>query len=325
MKTVAAVLFAACLVHSCFASVAPVECLGSPSAKCSAVSILRILVTQGKCSGVARADCKTWSQSETVYQEAFSEWWSQGDKICDGNTVTAAAKAVASAIAKVWTSAAVEVECSEGQGFACGWSFANGETTAASIAEAVAQAAADASLALEDTGDDGAAAADAFCFADIRAIRGALASAAATAATDACAFSGEDPVSTYTASYASAIETVVADAFAKASAKTCFTEDGKGGSDVAASSLCSGTAEVDSKVELDGSGDFCFGTRDVPLCTGIVEEACCGNKTSRSRVCRVSRSTCQKCNGPWIRFRRGEAVLYEDSKGNTCLCDTVEA
>jgi len=277
-------------------------------------------VTEGKCSGTSRADCKTWAQSETVFQEAYSDWWSEGDKICDGNTVATAAKAVATAVAKVWTSAAVDVECSEGRGFACGWSFSNGETFGASVAEAVAQAAADASLALESAGDDGAAAADAFCFADVRAIGGALARAASSASADACAFSG-DAVSKYSDSFASAIETVIADAFASATASTCATEDGKGGSDVTASSLCKGEGSVDRLTEVDGTGNFCFGTKAVPLCSGTGAKLCCTENPRRS--CRISRKECKTCNSPWMRTKKGGAVLFEDKKGNTCLCDTI--
>lgn len=317
MRTFAALLIAACLVHSSFAFEAE-TCLGAPSTKCSAVSTLQIEVTQGKCSGTSRANCKTWAQSESVFQEAYSEWWSEGDKICDSNTVTAAANAVATAIAQVWTSAAVDVDCSEGVGFACGWSFANGETFGTAVAEAVAQAAADASLALEESGDeDGAAAADAFCFADVRAIAGGMAQAASDAAADACAGSGIT-ASDYSDSFASAIEKVVADAFASATAGVCATEDG---ADVTAESRCDGTGEVTGETIVGGAGEFCTGTKKVPLCSGIVEEKCCTDKPRRS--CRISRKDCKKCKSPFMRTKKGEATIFTSGDGTPCLCDVI--
>lgn len=314
MKTVATVLALACLAHCAVGTVSPRQCVGAPAMGCSAVSILQIVVTRGSCRGTSSADCKAWSQSQSAFKDAFAEWWSAGDKICDGNTVQATAKAVATAIAKVWTSAAVNVECDDdAQGFACGWAFANGRSLGRAVAEAIATAAADASLALSEDGSEGADTADAFCFAEIRAMGAAFAEAASTAQVDACTSTGQDPVSVYEESFVTAIQTVVAESLARASARAC-----KSGGDFVAESKCEGVGEQKSDGSFSGAGDFCFGLADVPACEGPGAEICCART---NRVCPIRRSICAGCKAPWRRVRSPDSrVFWENMDGEQCFC-----
>lgn len=321
MKTVAAVLAFACLAQCAFGVVdKPVRtCSGAPTTQCSAVSTLQIEVTRGRCTGTSSASCKTWEQSQRTFQDAFEEWWSEGDKVCDGNTVQATAQAIATAIAKVWTSAAVAVDCDEKfQGFSCGWSFANGEAFGSALAEAAAVAAADASSTLEAAGDPGAQVADAFCYSDIRAIGAGFATAAANAHTDACQRTGDGPVEKYESSFVSSIQTVVANALARASARVCQTPDG---ADVSAESKCFGDGSVKEDGTFEGDGDFCFGLEAVPACEGKGEAACCTEKraNSRSRLCMIN--GCRKCKGPWKKVSDVEFGLqWQNTAGKKCFC-----
>ncbi|GMH41871.1 hypothetical protein BSKO_09781 [Bryopsis sp. KO-2023] len=325
MKTFAAVLAFACLAQCALASVEPKKCPGGPpSTSCSAVSTLQIEVTRGKCRGTSSANCKTWSQSQEVFQEAFEEWWSEGETkdVCDGNKVDVAAQAVATAIAKVWTSAAVDVECDDkSQGFSCGWSFANGETFGVAVAEAVATAAADASLALEDSEQEGSEVADAFCFADVRAISGVFTQAASDAAADACTGTGQEPASVYESSFVSSIKTVVADAFASASARVCRSEDG---ADVTAESLCQGVGEVSSAEKFEGDGNFCFGFSDIPACEGLGGSTCCSLKPN-ARSCRFNKDpkctgSCRKNTWRTVKAEDGRKVWRDQRSNVQCFC-----
>lgn len=150
------------------------------------------------------------SSSQSVFKEAFEDWFAEGEDACSGEAIEAAATSVAVAIAEVWTSAAAKVTC-DGYGFACGWSIADGSAFALGFAEALASAAAEAV-----SGD----AATGFCYADIRAVSVVLAEAASEAQESACV-ENEGTEEAFQASYVQAVKVAVADAFASATASAC--------------------------------------------------------------------------------------------------------
>lgn len=131
--------------------------------------------------------------------------------MCDEGKAEATSTAIAKAIAKVWSNAAVKVNC-DGTGFACGWSVANGETWALGFAEALAQAAADAGGEME--GD-----AEGFCYADLRSVTTVIARAAGNAQAEVCTTGGEQE--DFENSYVAAVQVGVATALAKATAQSC--------------------------------------------------------------------------------------------------------
>lgn len=314
MKIALATIALALLLTQCFAASgprvgrrvprqSPATCTGAADTSCNAYSFLEILVTAGSCKGTASADCSAVSESTSAFEEAFNEWW--GDEgLCDSGKAEAAATAVATAVAKVWSNAAVKVNC-EGLGFACGWSIANGNTFAVAFAEAVAQAAAEAGVGVE---------ADSFCFADIRALSTVFATAAAQAQADACTTGGT--VEDFEDSYVKAVQVGIATAFAEATASAC-SESGE----VSASSKCTGEATSSTEENIIIAGDVCGGLSQIPACTGEIKEKCCADSYRRN-LC-----TCKDCNGPWFRrTREGDAKkTFANRQGNLCFCtDTAD-
>lgn len=148
------------------------------------------------------------SESQDGFKKSFEEWFS--DEMCDSGVVESTATAVATAVAKVWSDAAIKVECEGTGGFACGWSISNGQTFALGFAEALAQAAADAGALTAVEG---------FCFADIRALTPVFAEAAGQAQVQAC-FNGTT-VEDFDKSYVEVVREGVATALARASASKC--------------------------------------------------------------------------------------------------------
>ncbi|GMH36247.1 hypothetical protein BSKO_04115 [Bryopsis sp. KO-2023] len=283
-------------------------CSNSPDTSCNAFALLEILVSGvGKCTGSSSADCTAVSISQNAFQESYDEWFSD-DGLCDNGKAEASAIAIASAIAKVWSNAAVKVTC-EGQGFACGWSIANGQAWATAFAEAISQAAAEAG---------GGSNAEAFCFADIRAISVVLADAASSAQADACTNGGT--VESFEASYAAAIQVGIATAFARATASAC-NENGE----ALSSSECVGEASSTTKSEVFTVGDACAGLTDLKACSSPGKEMCCDRGFKR-RLCGCNRSKGAKCaNGPWIRksdfnSQKNTKRTFSDQTGEVCFC-----
>lgn len=279
-------------------------CPGAVDTSCSAYSTLEIEALSGTCKGRSSASCEAVTEANNAFVEAFEEWYSAEEGVCDSGAVVATAKAVASAIAEVWVEAAAKVTC-DGQGFACGWAAANGEAWAQAFAESVAQAAAEAS-----SGD-----AEGFCFADIRAISTIVADAAASAQADTCTEGGtaED----YQDSFATAIQTGIAEAFAKASATAC-NADGE----LIADSLCLGNAESTTEGEVYAHGDACAGIAQIRQCKGPGADMCCASDFTRT-LCSCNRKGC--ANGPWIKkseldTEKNTFRSFADRKGNTCFC-----
>lgn len=269
------------------------------SVTCSVFSSLKITATAGKCTGLASADCTAVGESQSTFVEAYEDWWigDDGDlddvKLCEKETVETAAKAIATAVAKVWASAFVLVEC-EGQGFACGWAASNGEAFAMAFAEAIAFAAADASL--PDV--------DAFCVADIRAISGALAQAAESARADTCTAGGTS--TDFEDNYASAVVDAIAEAFASATASACKLDD-----EARAKSECFGVADSGVVEVVEGAAD----TEQLRACEGGAA-TCCGNP---KRFC-----GCDNCNGPLRRQSEADGMgtqeSWKDTTGTICFC-----
>lgn len=283
---------------------ATITCPGAVDTTCSAFASLEILVTAGSCSGTASADCKAVTESSSEFKEAFDEWWSN-EGTCDSGKAEAAATAVAKAIAKVWSNAAVKVTC-DGMGFACGWSIADGQAWAIAFAEAVAQASAEAG-----TGSS----AEGFCFADIRALSSVIAEAAAKAQADACTTGAT--VEDFQSSYASAIQIGIARAFAQATAEAC-SADGE----LIASSQCSGEGESTTEGDSFAYGDACAGIAQIKACTGPGMEMCCDRGFKR-RLCNCNRNGC--ANGPWLKKsefddQSNTMRSFEDRKRNVCFC-----
>lgn len=269
-------------------------------ATCSAFSSLRILATAGSCTGVAGASCLAVSESQSSFIEAYEEWWVGADnttvdesKLCAEGDVEVFAQAIATAIAKVWADAFVKVNC-DGQGFACGWSAANGEAFATAFAEALAFAAADASLPNVD----------AFCVADIRAISVALAEAAESARAQTCTDGGES--TDFESNYAAAIVDAIATAYARATATACKFDDS-----VKADSECFGTADSGA-LEVLTAGDATV--TQLAACEGVVKDTCCGLDR---RFC-----GCDGCNGPLRKVSRPDETreLWEDATKTVCFC-----
>lgn len=151
---------------------------------------------------------QTVAESQDEFKKSFEEWFS--DEVCDAGAIESTATAVARAVAKVWSDAAIKVECEGAGGFACGWAISNGQTFALGFAEALAQAAADAGALSSVQG---------FCFADIRALTPVFAEAAGQAQVQAC-FNGT-AVEDFDNSYVEVVRTGVATALARASASKC--------------------------------------------------------------------------------------------------------
>lgn len=280
-----------------------VECPGAADTSCSAFSTLEILVTAGRCTGTASADCRAVTQSTSVFKEAFEEWWGE-EGVCDSGKAETAVTSIATAVAKVWSNAAVKVNC-DGHGFACGWSVANGNAFALAFAEAIAQAAAEAGASTDANG---------FCFADIRAVAAVFAEAAASAQADTCTTGGasED----YEKSYVAAVQKGIATAFARATASACDAEG-----EVAAESECSGEADSSTEGDVAQSGDVCGGILQLKACTGTVKDKCCSADFKRS-LC-----TCRNCKGPWFkRTGAGDAKkAFANRAGDLCFClDTAD-
>jgi len=276
--------------------------LGTVSTSCSAFSFLRILATQGTCTGSSSADCLAIAEAQDAFVEAYEDWWIgaddivDGERVCSSELVQVAAEAIATAVAKVWVSAFVKVSC-EGQGFACGWAVGNGEAFAVAFAEAIAQAAADASS------DD----VEAFCFADIRAIAGAFAEAADSARAETC--TNEGTAVDFESSYTAAVVDAIASAFASATASACEADDA-----AKARSECFGIAS--STVTTDLVGEEAAGGQ-LAACEGAQAE-CCTDRFAGRRFC-----GCTECNGP-LRLQTdgsGEGqVSWQDATGNICFC-----
>lgn len=146
--------------------------------------------------------------------EAFDEWFGEaGPGLCATGQANVTAVAHASAIAKVWADAIVNVQC-EGQGFSCGWVYANANAWAIAFAEALATAAAE--TVSIDTGSGS------FCYADVVALSSAFAEAATTVKGDTCTYRGDmNPVQFYQESFASAIQFAISEAYARAVSRTC--------------------------------------------------------------------------------------------------------
>jgi len=278
------------------------EPLGSVSTSCSAFSFLQILATGGTCTGSSSADCVAIADAQNAFVEVYEDWWVgddgnvDGEKVCQSELVQVAAEAIATAIAKVWTTAFVKVTC-EGQGFACGWAVGNGEAFAIAFAEAIATAAADVSM------DN----VEAFCVADIRAIAGALAEAAESARADTCTTGGTEV--DFESSYASAVVDAIASAFASATASACGADDS-----AKAQSECFGTASSIAEMELEGEG---AAGEQVIACEGGKAE-CCTERFAGRRFC-----GCTECNGP-LRLQTDDSgdgrVSWQDQSGEICFC-----
>ncbi|GMH36890.1 hypothetical protein BSKO_04763 [Bryopsis sp. KO-2023] len=291
------------VLHQGFFANAATECPGAADSSCSAFSTLEILVTAGKCVGTASADCRAVSESTSVFKEAFEEWWGE-EGVCDSGKAETAVTSIATAVAKVWSNAAVKVDC-DGLGFACGWSISNGNAFALAFAEAIAQAAAEAGASTDANG---------FCFADVRAVAGVFAEAAARAQADTCTTGGasED----FENSYVQAVQKGIATAFARATASACDVDG-----EVAASSECFGEADSSTEGAVAKSGDVCGGIQQLQACTGIVKDKCCHSDFRRS-LC-----TCRGCNGPWFKKTgAGDAKKsFANRAGDLCFClDTAD-
>lgn len=133
--------------------------------------------------------------------------------MCATGQAEATAVAHAQALAEVWASGVVKVKC-DGQGFACGWVLANVESWSVAFARATAVAAAEASARQAN--------APALCYADIEALSTVFAKAATKAQGDTCSYGGDtDPVEFMQKTFASAIQIGVAEAYARAAARSC--------------------------------------------------------------------------------------------------------
>lgn len=295
MKSVIAVIALACLATSVVGFEVE-ECFGNPSTGCSSAAALKLLVTDGTCNARASGSCTTWSQSQESFVNIWNEYWTMEDRHCDSAYVQSVADTFAVAIAKVWASAAVSIDCSNGSGWGCGWSFADGQTFGIAIAESLA------SVAVEAAASKGAETADAYCFADIRAISVALVQASANAAADGCA---DGPGSTFEsaqASFTESVSTAVATAIAGGSATACIGE-----SDTISESVCDATATsvvTDNTITQRGNG--CGGLLKVEKCSKDFSDACC----PKERFCQFEEATYRKRNDLWALAAGGDAPCF---------------
>lgn len=219
------------------------------------------------------------SSSQSQYDESIKEWFGNDyyGNICNSGKAEAAAKAIAIAVAKVYTQAYQQVECSDdADGSFCGWQQSNGDAWGIATAEAVATAMADA-------GDDDA---KGFCFSDVQAISVVVADAAAQSLQEGCS-SGVASSYKFTESSQTAVQKGIAKAFAKASASACKS----GKYEASASSKCEGEGLSKSRGKTSSSGDGFAKGGQVSACTSGVARKCCPTGHT-SRIC-----TCALKNG----------------------------
>lgn len=279
------------------------EPLGSTSTECSAFSKLDILILSGSCSGRAAADCEAVAEAQNAFNEAYVEWWIGDDgnvdtgRVCDSGLIEAAAEAVATAVAQVFTTAVVKVSCT-GEGFACGYAISDGTAFAIAFAEAIALAAADASQ-----GDI-----EAWCVADIRALASAFAQAADRSRAETCTTGGTEE--DFQMSYASAVVDAIATALARASATACNADAAK------AESECFGRASSTTDEIVEGPGKAA--AVQVTACEGGAAE-CCEPTFDRRRIC-----SCEECDGPLrLQTQRGSDDArrsWRNRSGEICFC-----
>lgn len=209
------------------------------SVQCSAHAFLQIRSTGGgTCRASSSNHCSAFASSVSQFSEAFAEWFGDDYQryICDEERVTAAARAVASACASVYTSAFTKVSCDyKAQGFACGWSQTDGGAWASATAEAVAQAVADAGV------DDSKG----FCLTDVSALSTVLVDAVSKSLSAGCATTGQLKKS-YNSDLTQEFANAIADVFAKATAKVCEKGVYDGAVIATAKAECAGRATSDT-------------------------------------------------------------------------------
>ncbi|GMH35352.1 hypothetical protein BSKO_03220 [Bryopsis sp. KO-2023] len=231
-------------------------CPGAAGTSCNAFSTLKIEVTAGECTGQSGANCQALAESKTVIRNALNDWLG-GDDRCGMRAREGAATIVAQAVAEVWTSAFSQVRCA-GQGFACGWSAANGRAWAEGLSESIAEAAAEAEAGTQ------------FCYADVRALAGVFSESLSQSQAEVCTSNGD--AEAFLSLYQKTVETQIAESFAAANAEACAS----GGASAASQSLC-----TDGEFEL---GDICGGIVQNE-CEGDGKKRCC-NPNFKRRVCR---------------------------------------
>lgn len=281
--------------------------LQSTDANCQAYGSLQIRVEGGSCWAKSQVTCDARASTQSQYDEAIKDWFGNDyyGNICNSGKAEAAARAIARAVADVYTSAYQAVECSEySQGSACGWQQSNGDAWALATARAVASAMADA-------GGDGARG---FCLSDVEAISVVVADVAAESLLDGCVGGGASSYQ-FTESRQTAIAEGIAEAFAKASASSC-----KNGSyDASASSECEGDGLSDAKISTSGSGSGFAKAKQVTACSGGVNSKCCSSSFN-SGVC-LCGSGCER--GAYKRTSVADGAqsrTWVAPSGKKCFC-----
>lgn len=285
-------------------------------ASCEAVSSIEIVVENGSCSGRGGASCEAVSMSKSVYQEAFEEWYGDNYEanLCDKMRIEAAATAVAEAVASVYTSAYVQIECTEAsEAGACGFSQSNGEAWAVATAEAIANA-------LADAGDEEG---KGFCLSDVRAVSAVIARATAKSLAEDC-ISGVGNSYRFSENNKISLQKGIAEAFATATAAAC--RDGlnnwsQAECDGDSVSTVEGTATPSAPPSpgLPDTGAATGG--QVTACRlGVRDKCCAQDHDSLICECAVANGCQSGLYSQLLNFSDDQIRVWEAPDGTTCAC-----
>ncbi|GMH34874.1 hypothetical protein BSKO_02735 [Bryopsis sp. KO-2023] len=212
---------------------------GIAETQCSTFASVSFILKHGTCEASASANCEAQAITQTTIESAVETIFTQD--MCDPAVVTAQSEAIAKAFASVYADSLSAAKCSaNSQGFGCAFSVSKGDSHAVSLASAFAKAVAAA------FGPDTSA----ICTADLEAIAVGLAEASALALGQSC-ISGDGSSVSFQSRFVAATSTLIAKAFALASAEVCENAD------LSASSKC--------KALVTGSSESVDTTTNNPL------------------------------------------------------------